>query len=387
MPFTHLGVKHPKLLLALFGIFCYTNTVLRERTEREEKKMEYRKEQNFIVAYDNDKIRGKWNILTNEYIGVKGSIVKNIPSAFSTNNLDTRSPIASIIILVHDHCDRWNPYTPARAKRIEEILSLNLRVSEHDWYTWRFIETDRTRLTKECINFLNENCNGVYSCDSITNFKFYKKYNDILVNIPEENKEWAIQVIKEVIDSDIPKEFIKGMIIRGIHEKVFATKNAYEYSNLISTWFNHIRTLNDKLEVKHNILTNYTILCWLAENYKQEHYDEMLKRNNDKECLYFENDEFIVRPLLTRAEFHDEAEYQHNCVERMYMERVYNGTTHVVVVRFKNRPDVPFITCEVSNNGTISQYLTRCTNTVSRESTATQFKEEYKIHLKNNWEK
>ena len=54
--------------------------------------------------------------------------------------------------------------------------------------------------------------------------------------------------------------------------------------------------------------------------------------------------------------YDDEASHQSNCVERMYMDAVAEGKTHVVVVRYKNNPTDSFITCEVDNRGIILQY-------------------------------
>lgn len=63
-------------------------------------------------------------------------------------------------------------------------------------------------------------------------------------------------------------------------------------------------------------------------NYKMKK-DELnnlhIKKNNDNEKLYYENDKVIIRPLLSIDAFHDEAQKQNNCIERIYMERVIRG--------------------------------------------------------------
>ena len=141
--------------------------------------------------------------------------------------------------------------------------------------------------------------------------------------------------------------------------KVFEEKCGYDFHCLIENWFHISKHLNYDIEVKHNILTNYVILRYLYNEDREKYYNENLLKYNNKPWLYYENADYIVRPLLTKAEFHHEAEIQHNCVERMYMEKVADGTTHVVAVRKKSEPDMPYITCEVTKSHQINQYLLR----------------------------
>ena len=318
--------------------------------------MDYRKERNFIVAYDGDKCRGKWNILTNEYVGIKGAVVKSKPTAFTPSSIRTgaTTPMLAILRIVGNQSGTWYPFTPDHGKRLEEIASVGLIVRD-DYYTWRNLTTDKIALTKDCVKYLTDNFGGIYSHQSIDNYRIYKDHRSFLSKLTEK-VDWATDVINEIRD-DVEKEFVHGMIVRGIHEKVFQSKTSSSYAHLITSWYDMIQKLGDKLEVKHNILTNYTILEWVYAEYKNAHYDEELRKNNDKPFLYFENEEFIVRPLICRKDFHDEAEAQGNCVERMYMDYVYNNRTHVVVVRKKSNPNESFITCEVNLDGRINQYL------------------------------
>ena len=161
---------------------------------------------------------------------------------------------------------------------------------------------------------------------------------------------------------------------------VFLTDVMGMVAEIINEWYNMIRGMGDTLEVKHNILTNYAILKWVFNEYRTAHYEETLKAYNDKRWLYFENDEYIVRPLISRADFHNEGEAQQNCVERVYMGSVDNGATHVVVVRKKANPNDSYITCEVNNTGVIIQYLYRFNQIVDNQSDK-DFRCIYQEHL------
>lgn len=345
--------------------------------------MEYRKETHFIVAYEGDKMKGKWDILTNTFIGVKGGVLKSRPASFTYDRTrDMNDVIGSAYRLATSYTDRWHPYTAERGQRLEEIISVGLRVP-HSWSLWQNLCGDKTKLTKECVKYIMDNFGGVYDDESIASYRIYKTYKSVLDKCGEQ-KSWASCVLREV-NSSVPSDFVMGMILRAIHEKVFYTYDGRHFGNLINTWCAMVNTLGDKLEVKHNILTNYTILQWIHNEYKMAHYDEALRKHNDKPWLYFEDETYIVRPLLNRAEFHNEAESQHNCVERMYMERVVEGHTHVVVVRKKENPNNSFITCEVDNRGIIRQYLYRCNNWVNNEKDCA-FKELYQVHLLSSLE-
>lgn len=103
-----------------------------------------------------------------------------------------------------------------------------------------------------------------------------------------------------------------------------------------------------------------------------------------KDKLSFEKDNFIVIVPTTSDEFVQEANAQNNCVNSWYKERVANKETHIVFVRKKSNPSKSYITCEVSNNGYIKQFLLAnnryCDNTSDEE-----FCRAYQNHLNTVW--
>lgn len=341
--------------------------------------MEYRKEQTYIVAYEGENCKGKWNILTNEFIGVRGNPIKSIPSAFNINTREVPEHIYGALRFAYEFKNSYyRQFTPKIGQRLEQIISLQLTLDwEHTSY--HFLDSDTTRLTKDAVQFLRNNYNGVYSDYNISQYKFYKAHAS-LIDKCGDNLDWAINILQRVDTTTVPKDFCEGMIIRAINEKVFTCKDAYDMFSIITNWYNMTKELGDKLEVKHNILTNYAILKYIYTEYHKKHYNELLKKYNDLDWLYYENEKYIVRPLITRDDFHAEAEAQHNCVERLYMERVVNGQTHVVVVRKKNNPNKSYITCEVDNNKHICQYLGFSNHQVTNEQDL-DFRTEYYIHL------
>lgn len=346
--------------------------------------MEYRKETHFIVAYDaNEKMKGKWDILTNKYIGVKGGVLKSRPNAFTISVVVAyMDNILQSAFRFLQYADKWHPFTPQYGQKIEEIISVGLTIAD-DWSLWRDFLNDKQKLNKDYVQYIKDNYHGIYSRSSIQGYSTYKKYKDIIDKC-DDHKDWAMSILHD-IGEKVPRDFVKGMILRGIHEKVFWARTAYDFARIINHWYDYVTAMGDKLEVKHNILTNYVILQWLYEEYKNSHYDENLKHYNDKAWLYFEDDNYVVAPLLTRKQFHIEAEAQQNCVERLYMERVAEGKTHVVGIRRKSQPDVPYITCEVALDGDIVQYLLKYNNYPYKDDDRS-FRFAYQAHLRSSCE-
>lgn len=113
-------------------------------------------------------------------------------------------------------------------------------------------------------------------------------------------------------------------------------------------------------------------------------FDKLLNENNNKNWLYFEDETFMCCPLLTCAQFHDEATQQDNCVERMYLQNCARGKTHIVAVRFTSNPSQSLITCEIDpKTHEIKQWL--CAhNADDTNINSLRFREEYQRHLYQN---
>lgn len=342
--------------------------------------MKYCKETHYIVAYDDSgKMCGKWNMHTNEFIGIKGTVLKSKSPAFSISNMKGMNKVLiSAYQFIHNNVNYYHAFSTEYGKRLEEIVSVGLKVSSNDWRLYEHFLENKQKLTKDCVDYINTHYRGEYSLRSINGYTVYKNFKETVAKCVGE-ESWATDVFSNVHD-DVPTDFSKAMVLRGYHEKVFVENNGRSFAEIINEWYNMIRGMGDTLEVKHNILTNYAILKWVFNEYRTAHYEETLKAYNDKRWLYFENDEYIVRPLISRADFHNEGEAQQNCVERMYMERVANGATHVVVVRKKANPNDSYITCEVNNTGVIIQYLYRFNQIVDNQSDK-DFRCIYQEHL------
>lgn len=123
----------------------------------------------------------------------------------------------------------------------------------------------------------------------------------------------------------------------------------------------------------------YQSLC-MMEKEKSLMDDKLCLEYQKNAPLFFEDENFTVLIPTTANEFKKEADYQDNCVFRLYYPRVKDCSTHVVFIRKKSDINTPYITCEVNNCGNIIQYLTRFNRDVEDDD-AKAFKTAYQEFL------
>lgn len=347
--------------------------------------MNFVKERNLIVAYDYSLKVGAWDITTGQFIGKSGKPVKGVPQCFTYNNLpEWRSDdvLGYAIYWYRTHFTHtYNPsYNEEKGARFEQLLSLGLFPNGPETLN------NKLNLNKKIVDYIKEKCNSYYDVRRVNNYLTMMQYEQYVNALPD----WAQEVFSSLINSDYPVDYVKTALNRVINEHVQAMYEgnfqAGYIRDMLAWYYKTSMTMFGKVEVEKNFLTKYAVLKYLEMEYRNAHYNEALVKNNDKKWLYYENDTFIVKPILTKEDFHKEGEAQRNCVERLYMERVYNGRTHIVTVRLKTDPDKSYITCEVTNSGVIYQYLASC-NSDPKDTAAKNFKKEYQQHLNSVLEK
>ena len=313
--------------------------------------MEYRKERNLFIAVEGTKVKGQYDSATGIYYGVKGTPIKNMPVAF-------KDSIYSRIFTSHQWIiSHVTDETLTRAlTRWEQLASLGLYTDEHD------VLVDEAyafpALKKDLVKYIKDNYGGCYSPTA------QRRY-DIQKDCPEYDllKQNVQRVVDNVIDDPDYAPFscdwcIKAMFRLQLEDCLYVF-DSWSLYNYISEYYKSCKQMGQEPVITKNFFITIAHTKHLYENYKAERMNIMLLEHNNLPELYYEDDTYIVRPLLTRDEFHNEAEAQQNCVERLYMERVANGNTHVVTVRKKNSPDTSLITCEISNNMHIIQYYAK----------------------------
>lgn len=152
--------------------------------------------------------------------------------------------------------------------------------------------------------------------------------------------------------------------------------------NSLCHWIEWKTKLNEPLTEcpSHGLLIELADMRRRINANDRAEFDKLLNENNNKNWLYFEDETFMCRPLLTCAQFHDEATQQNNCVERMYLKNCAHGETHIVSIRRKSSPDTSCITCEINNDYEIVQYL-HANNSQEFKKDEEVFYKKLKAHL------
>lgn len=191
---------------------------------------------------------------------------------------------------------------------------------------------------------------------------------------------------------DINDEEMRSIIIADAKKIAFY----YEHEN----WIFLLGENEDDSESLRYYLTKYIELCEFL--HKERTYKNLylsichMEKEKDlimndicidyqkNAALFFEDENFTVIIPTTAKEFREEADYQHNCVFRLYYPKVKNRETHIVFIRKKNNINIPYITCEIGNNGKIIQYLERFNNCTTNNK-ALSFRAKYQQFLQNNF--
>lgn len=218
---------------------------------------------------------------------------------------------------------------------------------------------------------------------------FIKKYNlEINDYFSEDNCKQLMNVHKALIDRGIDPAPYMNRIVYHYQRGLWAMKalnRDWLANEILCKMVEYAYGLGveipkgDTMKIFAELYKNYLM-------HKTEIDNKALAEWNGGIDLSFENEEYCVIVPTTVKEFEVEGNNQQNCVYTMYLNKVVRKETRVVFVRRKSDPTNSYITCEVTNNGVIWQYLCKYNNT-PEEASAMQFKTEYQNYLNELWAK
>lgn len=335
--------------------------------------MEFRKEKNVIIATDNGTIKGRYDWVDGIFYGVKGTPIKTIPLAFKVD------PVYRNII----HTHRWiieRSFLPAPLREValhrwECLTSLGLYTDDVDLFTDK--DYDFPALKKDLVQYLKEHCECCFSKNTYEQYALVKT-NPEYANLTGEYKR-CVDIVRNGTYYHLPSKWTISAATRLQLEDAYYIQPGSGICGILDKYYHACQRMEQEPIITKNFIVTIAHTLHIYETYQREHRAELLRKNNDIPELYYENDTYIMRPLLTKEEFHEEAEAQHNCVEWAYLEKVIDGSTHVVVIRRKDNPSKSLITCEISNQFRIRQYYGRY-NTDPKRAEA-QFRTELSKYL------
>lgn len=372
--------------------------------------MELRKERNFINAYDREtgKFLGAFDFKTGNYIGMRHRVLATFPNCFK----EMDNPVYDIERKLR------NEEMGAKSITKEEILQLTI-FKLINWFghhahnlseeRLQFIEScasvgivpknsDATlrghKLDKNFINFMRETQNTIFYDPAIAVLYDHKNEYENIIN--DENLPLIfrnLEFLSKFSNLNISFTLLHKLLKRVENEKIYYSmdRGRYDESRVMSYTCEFIidyvqlsNELYDKVEDTQNILSKMTIMRYLKEMKRNEIYTKNLQENNNNPRLYYEDDNVIIKPLLTVDDFIDEANQQNNCVKNIYMNKAECGDCFIVHVRKKENLKHSYITCEVTKDFKIRQWLLANNRYPCVDSYEAQLQRIYQNHL-NTW--
>lgn len=206
----------------------------------------------------------------------------------------------------------------------------------------------------------------------------------------EINEVFTLDFVKQLLNSSFTTEqidYIVRCVCRGVG--YYFMRNDIEridYWSMLDkfkTYFGMCKKMN--LAYEKDFFRGYINATRMYQVYKLHIDNEAIIDNYKNRNFCFEDENFVVVVPQTVEDFRDEAVQQDNCVYSCYMRDVVNHKTNVVFIRKKDNVEKSYITCEISNNGNIRQYLLAYNQRVEANTPEREFYYKYAEWLKENW--
>ena len=339
--------------------------------------MQITKDRNFILVYGEDATKiYKFDIATFTWYGLAGQPLKTNPQVLRNDpNISFADGDKIAIRLLKTALENKSDCLKRQHARdcfalYERVLVLGITVDFNE-INYNYGTFSEVRFDAAFIEYLRANYHGRLSNEAVSRYK----YRALKAKYPDLDGE-RFNGILSVIEDTGNVEYGEYLCVQVLHKYLYQFSNWVQYAKKhyerlklmnITDWKKDKSFLDAycRVATEYDVWKNRAMSIKLAETRKPQ--------------LAYENDKYIVIVPTTEAEYKDEADMQDNCVYRMYMERVANGTTNIVFIRKKSDPTKSVITCEVSNNFRMEQYLAKRNTYAS--TTEENFKKEYIEYL------
>ena len=205
----------------------------------------------------------------------------------------------------------------------------------------------------------------------------------------EENEIFTLDVIKNLIKSHFTEEqinYIVHCMCRGVCYYFIRDDGCLEYWTMIDKFKKYFYMCAQMdLPYEKDFFRSYINANRMYQIHKMQLDNKAIIDNYENRNLLFEDENFTIVIPQTVEDFKNEATQQSNCVYSCYLREVVNHKTNIVFIRRKDNIEKSYITCEVSNNGNIKQYLLKHNQRVSANTLEREFYYKYAEWLKENW--
>lgn len=355
------------------------------------------KEKNFIVYEKEDGKYYKLNIDNGELLSLKGVPMQTTPAGMIDAFRSARGDSLLLAYVYGEH-DYGRKYTHLQQittymQMCDKLDSLGVkygRLANGGYINPRTIKRLIDYVSKDFNTFVKVfNANKETFLEDLVEIMQEEKFvRDMQIDTDHINAEEleALKYLYECGGFDLTElKYANYFVARGLY--YFFDKNQYSLRDSLRTFFYMCKMLNLKPE-KSDYYKQYIMVKRNYEMNKKEIDNNRIvyQLGKHSKAWEFENDEFCIVVPKCVEDFKHEAEFQSNCVYTHYLSRVQDERTNVVFIRKKSNPDMPYITCEVSNEGYIRQYLLKHNCSVNHYSPESEFEIAFQNHLSAVWE-
>lgn len=363
-----------------------------------------RKEKNYLFFTNTKGNEYKFDINKGIFYSLKDKPLINPPTEFKTYLRSRQNRRNSFVIeyLYNYFC--WHNYNLLNLTSKAEMLMLcdkidSISQGKINSYNLSFHKTDFELINKHFKKFakyIEETENP-----SISGFRYMLQSEELAstLNIKIDGHFYTEAIIHKL--SNILHE-LSSRSYRPTTEEIklmaywLADGMYITFENIISVWsysqiFKDFFKWSKCIEYtpnKQNFVKQYAMVKQTYTIHKTEYDSKNLTLHlaEHKHIWEFETDELFIKLPQSAEDFKKEADYQNNCVYRSYLETAVQGDTNIIFIRKKSKPEVPYITCEVGNDGHIWQYLTKHNQTPT-DTEAINFYKAFQEFVAENWNK
>lgn len=347
----------------------------------------------FMVTLESGK-QTYFNFADGNIYGVSGKIVKNfnaeamriLKSEQDNNFLAMYFYERTLFCPIFSSIKQWptslvETIYSLYAKRYPDIYVLGRIVQFCYINNFKLDKKGVKTLTEALFNLEDDNGKIRWIDEALLNNEIAKiSYSNLPENIITLISRAPLE-IKEYIIEDAQK-----IIFRWEHENwEYLDKAVHSNNAWVNSYVYRYIQLCNFLHHERTYKNLFQSIC-MMEKEKDLITDKMCIEYQQNAPLFFEDENFTILIPTTAKEFKKEADYQQNCVFRLYYPKVKECKTHVVFIRKKADIDTPYITCEVGNNGNIIQYLTKFNQNIADDD-AKAFQAAYQNYLHEHFSK
>lgn len=352
----------------------------------------YSKEKNFIII-NLDGASGEYRLDINEAVlyGIKGSPVKTFARRrdmlsllpYSRFGGGLGSNLEYMLFRMFDNCTatrEYRQYAPAlvAADRLDALNIPCLRRGREDYvYLNDHI--------KELVAYLKDH--------NVEDFHWYD-FQSWCETVKAEKALKALGSIADGLTTDMYNILIdrRPSITKeeiGVCAYYLGRGKYWEYHNgdlrKLMSYLDMCRSMEIAPNKVNNFMREYCETKKTYELRKAEFDNKRLVANYAKhaKAWEFSYGNYIITIPTCGQDIVTEGKEMHHCVGG-YVDRVVEGRDYICFVRHKDKPSVPYITCEVYTNGEIGQYFLAYDRHITSHDDR-DFKEAFQNHLREVW--